>query len=67
MSAKATTPTRRTLATKPTRWEASRSRDAWESLLGPLADVRVELGGPGTTDARPYAVTANKPSKDGGS
>jgi hypothetical protein len=60
VSAKATTPTRRTLAAKPTRPEADRSRDAWEALLGKQAQVRVEYGGPGSDDTRPFAVTANK-------
>jgi hypothetical protein len=55
-----TTPTRRTLATKPTPAEAELSAIGWGRDLGPDADVQVEANTGRDADTRPYAVTAKR-------
>jgi hypothetical protein len=60
VTAKATTPTRRTLATRVTRPEADISAIWWRHDLGPDADVQVEPNTGIDSGTRPWAVTAKR-------
>lgn len=60
MTAPAKTPTRRLLAHYPTEAQALIAKPFWKRLEGDDADVQVEEGCRGTTDDRPWGVTANK-------
>jgi len=65
MTAPAKTPTRRTLATKPTPAEAELSAIGWGRDLGPDADVQVEPNTGPTADTYPWAVTAKRKERKG--
>jgi len=60
MSAPAKAPTRRLLATYPTKVEAAFGAIYWRNTEPTDADVQVELGVKGTTAERPWGVTAKR-------
>ena len=61
------TPARRLLATYPTQIEAATAAIWWQGPPERAKGVQVQQGVPGTTDARPWAITADKPKTGGGS
>lgn len=59
MTAPAKIPARRLVAKHRTYGHAKAAVDGyWKAALGEDADVRVEHGVPGTTDDRPWGITA---------
>lgn len=58
--AKDKAPARRLLAHYPTEAQALIAKPFWKRLEGDDADVQVEYRAKGTTDERPYGVTAAK-------
>jgi len=67
MTAKATTPTRRTLATYPTRERAAAGAIWWAGPPERAQGVQVEPNTGIDSGAHPFAVTADKASAGGGS
>jgi hypothetical protein len=67
MTAAAKTPTRRTLATYPSQIEAATAAIWWQGPPERAKGVQVQQGVPGTTDTRPWGVTADKARAGGGS
>lgn len=67
VTAPATTKPRRLLATYPTQAEAAAAAIWWKGPPERAKGVAVESGVKGTTDLRPWGVTAEKASAGGGS
>ncbi len=67
MTAPAKAPTRRLLATYPTRAQAAAGAIWWAGPPEHAKGVEVTEGGKGTSPERPFAVTADKTTAGGGS